>query len=208
MGFYRDNVLPRLVDKALSNDRIGKWRVRCMEGLAGVVVEPGFGSGTNLPFYPEAVEKVYAVDPAVLGQKLAAERLAQSSVVVEFIGLDGQSIPLDDNSCDAGLLTFSLCTIPDPMRALHELRRVIKPDGALHFLEHGVAPEPSIRKWQGRIDPVQKRLFDGCHVSRDHPALLEAAGFTLDWVEHRYAEGPKPWSYFYVGRALNTPDQV
>lgn len=203
MGIYRDQVLPRLIDKACSTKSVGKWRVRCMEGLHGEVVEPGFGSGTNVPFYPPEVTKVYAVDPAVLGQQLASDRLSHSSVEVEFIGLDGQSIPLDDDSVDCGLATFTLCTIPDPMVALAELRRVIKPGGALHFVEHGLAPDESLQKWQYRIDPVQKRLFDGCHVSRNHPEMLKAAGFEIDWVESSFADGPKPWSYFYVGKAVN-----
>ncbi len=203
MGVYRDKVLPRIIDKACSSDDIGKWRVRATDGLHGIVVEPGFGSGTNLPYYPDAVTKVYAVDPAVLGRKLAADRLAASSVDVEFVGLDGQAIPLDDNSCDAGLLTYTLCTIPDPMVALAELRRIIKPGGALHFLEHGIAPEPGMQRWQYRIDHVQKRVFDGCHVSRNHPELLTAAGFEIEWSEAEYANGPKPWSFFHLGRAVN-----
>ncbi len=174
-----------------------------MAGLAGVVVEPGFGSGTNLPYYPAEVTKVYAVDPAVLGQKLAADRLANSTVEVDFIGLDGQAIPLPDDSCDAGLLTFTLCTIPDAPAALAELRRVIKPGGFLHFAEHGLAEDRSIQRWQFRIDPVQKRLFDGCHVSRNHPELLRQAGFEMDRHESEYGEGPAPWSYIHVGRALN-----
>lgn len=174
-----------------------------MEGLRGIVVEPGFGSGTNLPYYPAEVTKVYAVDPAVLGQKLAADRLEKSSVEVEFIGLDGQAIPLEDDSADCGLATFTLCTIPDPMAALSELRRVIKPGGTLHFAEHGLAPEAAMQNWQRRIDPVQKRLFDGCHVSRDHPALIAAAGFEMEWSDASYGDGPKPWAYFHVGRAVN-----
>ncbi len=171
--------------------------------MHGVIVEPGFGSGTNVPHYPPEVTKVYAVDPAVLGQKLASDRLSASAVEVEFIGLDGQAIPLEDDSVDCGLATFTLCTIPDPMVALAELRRVIKPGGALHFVEHGLAPDESLQKWQYRIDPVQKRLFDGCHVSRNHPEMLKAAGFEIDWLDSSFADGPKPWSYFYVGRALN-----
>jgi ubiquinone/menaquinone biosynthesis C-methylase UbiE len=203
MGVYRDQLLPRLVDKACGSDGIGKWRSRCLEGISGVVVEPGFGSGTNLPYYPADVTKVYAVDPATLGQKLAADRLAESPIEVTFVGLDGQNLPLDTNSCDAGVLTFTLCTIPDPLVALAELRRVIKPGGAVHFCEHGLAPSQKMQKLQYRIDPVQKRLFDGCHVSRDHKALFEQAGFEIDWYEADFAAGPKPWSYYHVGRAIN-----
>lgn len=206
MGIYAEQLLPRLIDKACGTKSVGRWRARVVEGLSGVVVEPGFGSGNNLAYYPEAVTKVYAVDPAVVGRKLAADRLAASPVEVEFIGLDGQHIPLDDDTCDAGLLTFTLCTIPDPMAALAELRRVIKPGGALHFVEHGRAESESVRRWQHRIDPVQRRMFDGCHVSRDHPQLITSAGFEMDWADTGYADGPKPWSYFHIGRAINPQD--
>ncbi len=203
MGMYRDHVLPRLVDWGCSSSSIGRWRSKAVEGLAGVVVEPGFGSGINLGYYPREVSRVYAIDPAVLGQKLARNRVDASPVEVDFIGLDGQDIPLPDDSCDAGLLTFTLCTIPNPMAALLELRRVIKPGGALHFAEHGLAEDPSVQRWQFRIDPVQKRLFDGCHVSRNHPDLIRDAGFEIDWHESQYGEGPGPWSFIHVGRAIN-----
>lgn len=203
MGIYRDQILPRIIDKACGSKSVGKWRVRALEGLSGTVVEPGFGSGSNLPYYPEAVTKVFAVDPAALGQKLAAQRLADSPVEVEFVGLDGQSLPLEDNSCDGAVLTFTLCTIPDPMAALVELRRVLKPGGTLHFAEHGIAPEPNIQKWQHRLEPSQKRIFDGCHVTRDHPELITQAGFEMDWVDSGYADALKPLSFYFVGRATN-----
>lgn len=203
MGFYGDKLLPRVVDKACGSDDITMWRRRAVEGLEGIVVEPGFGSGLNLPVLPTEVTKVYAVDPAVLGRELAASRLDESPIDVEFTGLDGQSIPLADSECDAGLLTFTLCTIPDPMAALSELRRIIKPGGALHFLEHGKAPTERLHRWQRRIDPVQRRVAGGCHLSRDHPTLLVEAGFELDWVTAGFARGPKPWTYLYVGRAIN-----
>lgn len=203
MGWYRERLLPRIVDKACGTDEVTGWRKRAVEGLAGVVVEPGFGSGLNLPHYPDEVTEVYAVDPAELGRKLAADRLAASDVEVHFVGLDGESLPLANDSCDGGLLTFTLCTIPDAERALAELRRVIKPGGTLHYAEHGRAPETNIQKWQRRIDPVQKRVADGCHLTRPIPDLIERAGFEHEWADESYAAGPKPWSYFYVGRARN-----
>lgn len=203
MGAYRDRVLPRLIDVACGSKSLHRWRQRCLAGLHGVVVEPGFGSGTNLAHYPPEVTKVYAVDPATIGEELASDRLAASPIDVDFVGLDGQSIPLDDNSCDGAALTFTLCTIPDPMQALAELRRVVKPGGAVHFIEHGLANAESMQKWQRRVDPIQKRLFDGCHVSREHDVLLTAAGFQIDWIEKSYGQGASPWSYFYLGRAVN-----
>lgn len=203
MGLYNDKLLPRVIDKVCGTAKIGVWRRRCLEGASGVVVEPGFGSGTNLPYYPHEVTKVYAVDPAVLGRRLAADRIRESSIEVEFVGLDGQRIPLDTDSCDTAVLTFTLCTIPDPTAALAELRRVVKSGGKLHFVEHGRAPTASMVTWQERIDPVQRRLADGCHLSRDIPALITDAGFELDWSDARYAEASTPWSYFHLGVATN-----
>ena len=206
MGLYNDQIVPRLIDLACGSGDVGKWRTRCLDGLSGVVVEPGFGSGLNLSHYPQppdGVTHVYAVDPSLTGRKIAAERVAASPIEVEFIGLDGQAIPLDDNTCDGAALTFTLCTIPEPGRALTELRRVLKPGGQLHFVEHGQAADPGIATWQKRIDPVQKRLFDGCHVSRDHESLIRDAGFEITEIEQRFAKGPKPWSWFYLGRAIS-----
>lgn len=203
MGVYRSQVLPRIIDAACGTAELGEWRARCLEGLSGTVVEPGFGSGLNLAHYPAEVTQVHAIDPAVVGRSLAAERLAASDIEVTFLGLDGQTLPLGDNSCDGAALTFTLCTIPEPMQALGELRRVLKPGGKVHFLEHGLGPTATIQRWQRRIDPVQRRLFDGCHVSRDHPALLQASGFEIEHLEQRYSSGPKPWAYFHMGRAVN-----
>ena len=201
MGVYVDRVLPRIIDKALATEDVMAWRRRCVEGLAGVVVEPGFGSGLNVEVYPAAVTKVYAVDPAELGRRLAADRVASSAVEVEHVGLDGQSLPLADASCDAGLLTFTLCTIPDADLALRELHRVIKPGGALHFIEHGHAPDAGVQKWQRRLEPLQKRLFDGCHLTRDMPALIARGGFEIEHLETDYAPGPKPLTWYSLGRA-------
>lgn len=203
MGIYENQLLPRVIDKVCGIASVTRWRRRAVEGLRGTVVEPGFGSGLNIPVYPSGVRRVYAVEPARLGQRLAAKRMAASPVDVQFIGLDGQTIPLDDNSCDAGLSTFTLCTIPDPAAALGELRRVIKPGGSLHFLEHGHAPDAKVQGWQERMEPAQKKLAGGCHLTRDIPTLIEAAGFDIDWLDTGYAKGPKPMSWYFVGRATN-----
>ncbi len=203
MGWYRERLLPRVIDRACATPEVSRWRSRAMEGIGGVVVEPGFGSGLNVPHYPPEVRHVFAVDPATLGRELAAERIAASDVTIEFVGLDGESLPLEDHSCDAGLLTFTLCTIPDAEAALGELRRVIRPGGTLHFAEHGLAPDERVRAWQHRIEPVQKRVADGCHLTRAIPDLITAAGFEMEWSDAEYARGPKPWSWFFVGRARN-----
>ena len=203
MGWCSDQVVPRMVNKLLDNRDTERWRERALEGLAGTVVEPGFGSGLNVPLYPDEVKRVYAIDPAKTGAKLGAERIAASSVDIEFVGLDGQSLPLDDDCADAGLLTFTLCTIPDPTQALGELRRVISPGGRLHFVEHGRADDESIVRWQQRLEPIQRRVGDGCHLTRDAATLIADAGFEIDWVEKSYAKGPKPFVWFSVGQAVN-----
>jgi len=190
-----------MVDVALGTEDVSRWRRRCTDGLTGVVVEPGFGSGLNVPHYPAEVTKVFAVDPSELGQKLAAKRIAESPAEIEPVGLTGERLPLDDNSCDAGLLTFTLCTIPDHMAALAELRRVIRPGGSLHFLEHGLSEDASVQRWQHRLTPVQKRLADGCHLNRSIVDDIEAAGFDVEWSDASYAGQPKPVTWFTVGRA-------
>lgn len=203
MGLYRRHILPRLIDLACGSAELGRWRARVTEGLAGRVVEIGFGSGLNVPHYPAGVEVVLAVEPADAAVALAQRRIDASPVPVERVGLDGQQVALADASCDAALVTFTLCTIPDPARALAELRRIVRPGGRLHLLEHGVAPDASVRRWQQRLEPVQRRLADGCHLSRDPLALLTGAGFEPEWVDQRYARGPRPWSWFTAGVARN-----
>ena len=123
--------------------------------------------------------------------------------IVEHIGLDGQAIPIDDASCDAALSTFTLCTVPDPAKVLSELRRVLRPGGRFHFLEHGLSPDASVARWQHRLDPWQRRLADGCHLTRDASKLVSDAGFLPERSEQRYAKGPKPWSWFTLGVAAN-----
>jgi ubiquinone/menaquinone biosynthesis C-methylase UbiE len=201
MGWYRERVLPHLVDRACGSAELRVWRSSVMRGLHGTVVEVGFGSGLNVALYPPEIDLVYAVEPASVARRLAEPRIASAGVAVEHVGLDGASIPLPAASCDAALSTFTLCTIPDVDAALAELRRVVRPGGTLHFLEHGLSPDPKVATWQRRIEPLQKRVADGCHLTRDPAALVSGAGFDLDRVESRYAKGPKPWSWFTEGVA-------
>ena len=204
MGLYTDHVVPRIINWTCSTAGFARWRARACEGLSGDVVEVGFGSGTNVPFYPATVRRVYAVDPSPLARKLAAGRMARSTVSIEHIGLIGERLQLDDESCDDALVAFTLCTVKDPAAALLEIQRVLKPGGALHFLEHGVAPDPSTRRWQQRLNGLEQRLADGCQLTRDPLSLVTEAGFEVQWVEQRYARGPRPWSFFSVGVALKT----
>jgi len=182
-----------------------RWRAEVTSGLVGRVVEIGSGSGLNVEHYPPEVEMVLAVEPVKLARRLAARRVGAGSVPVRHIGLDGQAIALANASCDAALSTFTLCTVADPDRVLAELRRVLRSGGRFHFLEHGIAPEPSVANLQRRIEPWQRRLADGCHLTRDSLALVGQAGFVVERYEQGYAAGPKPWSYFTVGIAVNHP---
>ena len=203
MGFYRDQVLPRLVDRACGTSALRRWRAGVTEGLTGRVVEIGFGSGLNVGMYPQDVEEVLAVEPAAVARRLSNKRVARSKVPVHHIGLDGQAIPLDDDSCDSALSTFTLCTISDARRALADLRRVMRPGSRFHFLEHGLAPDPGVASWQRRLEPLQLRLADGCHLTREPATLVSEAGFRIEHLEQRYAKGPKPWSWFSAGTAVN-----
>jgi ubiquinone/menaquinone biosynthesis C-methylase UbiE len=202
VGFYREHILPRLVDRTCGTGELRRWRKQVTAGLSGTVVEIGFGSGLNMPAYPPEVHLVYAVEPALTARRLAEERIAESHVHVEHVALRGESIPLDDASCDGALSTFTLCTIPDVNAALAEVRRVLRPGGRFHFLEHGLSPHQKVATWQRRIEPIQKRVADGCHLTRDPAELVRAAGFEIDRVESRYAKGPKPWNWLTEGAAI------
>jgi SAM-dependent methyltransferase len=201
VGFYEQQVLPRLVDVACGDRGFDRWRAETSEGLSGTVVEIGFGSGLNLPHYPGDVERVLAVEPSTVARERAAERVAAAPQSVEFVGLDGESIPLEDDSVDAALCTFTLCTIPDVDRALAEIRRVVRPGGEFRFLEHGLAPDAGVARWQHRLDGVQQRLAGGCHLTREPVGLAERAGMTVTASRSAFARGPKPWTYLTVGRA-------
>lgn len=202
MGLYRDHVLPRIVDRTCGIAAIEPLRHRVCAGLHGQVLEIGFGSGLNLPSYPAAVTRVRAVEPADLAWRLANHRRSASPVPVDRAGLDGQRLDLEDDAVDCALVTFSLCTIADPIAALKEIRRVSRTGGSVHFLEHGLAPDADVRTWQRRLEPIQKRLGGGCHLTREPVAMLEAAGFSVTKVEHFYMEeGPKPFGAISLGVA-------
>lgn len=189
MGIYGERVLPHIINKACGLKTVAPFRERVCAGLVGEVVEIGFGTGHNVPYYPDSVSSVAAVEPSDVSWRLAGERLGRSRVPVQRSGLDGQVLPFPDDSFDSGLVTFSLCTIPDPGLALAELRRVLRPGGTVHFLEHGLDADPAVQKWQRRLDPLEVRLLGGCHFTRDVLAMFYAAGFDIKDAEHFYEPG-------------------
>ena len=202
MGFYEEQVLPRLVDVALSGKQFRELRARVAGQLEGEVLEVGFGSGRNVPHYPSGVKRVRAVDPAVVGRRLARRRVAASPVAVEYIGLDGQDLPVEDGSVDHVLTTWTLCTIADVPRALAEIGRVLRPGGGLHFLEHGRSPDPKVARWQDRLTPLQRRIAGGCHLNRPIDRLVAESGLRVTAMENYYLKGPKPLGYMFEGVAI------
>ncbi len=206
MGFYTEQIVPRMTNVMLGNTTFGKVRERVCAPLQGDVIELGFGSGLNLPHLPGAVTGVWAVDPSGVAMTIAAKRIASSPVPVTSAGLDGARLDLPDNRFDSALSTMTLCTIPDVAGALAELRRVLKRDAEFCFAEHGHAPDAKVARTQQRFNGFQQRFAGGCHLDRDIPALIETGGFRIDELENFYLKGaPKAWSYMYVGRARRTP---
>lgn len=191
MGMYANHVLPRLLNTACGTKDLHELRERACAGLSGDVIEVGFGSGLNVSHYPQAVTRVDAVDPADTSWRMASDRLGRSPIPVHRIGLDAQDLPAADAAYDAALVTWTLCTIPDARAALLELHRVLKPGGGLHFVEHGLAPDEKVQRFQRRIEPVHRRLFGGCHVTRQIVDLITEAGFTLKELDTFYEKGAR-----------------
>ncbi|HYY19991.1 MAG TPA: class I SAM-dependent methyltransferase [Streptosporangiaceae bacterium] len=204
MSFYADHVLPRLIDRIMRAHDLDELRTRVASKLTGDVLEIGFGSGLNVPFYPSGVTRVWALDPATVGRKLAAARVAASPVPVEYIGLDAQRIPLPDGSVDSVLTTWTLCTIPDVGQALSEVRRVLRPGGTLSFVEHGRSPDPAVARSQRRVEPVQSLVFGGCKLTRPIDQLITASGLDLTGLKQYYRPGLRASSYTYEGHARRT----
>ncbi len=204
MGWYAEHVVPRLINTACGLAPAEPLRRRVCAGLTGRVVEIGFGSGLNVPFYPATVRELAAVEPSGVGWRLARKRVAASDVPVVRAGLDGQSLPFPDARFDSAVSTWTLCTIPDPGIALRELRRVLVPGGAFHFIEHGLAPDERVRRWQHRLEPVQRRVAGGCHLTRPVVELLTGAGFTVTELDVFYQPGaPKALGAESLGIAVS-----
>jgi ubiquinone/menaquinone biosynthesis C-methylase UbiE len=203
MGFYDRHILPRLLDSAMSTKPITYQRRKVVPLAQGRVLEIGFGAGHNLPFYdPTRVERLWALEPSAEMRARAAGRVAASPISLEYLGLTGEQIPLDSDSADTVLITYTMCTIPDVMKALGEMRRVMKPSGRMLFCEHGEAPDDSVRRWQRRITPVWKAIGGGCHVGRPIPRLVGDAGFKIEEMQTMYLPGtPRFAGFNYWGSA-------
>jgi ubiquinone/menaquinone biosynthesis C-methylase UbiE len=200
MGFYSDVILPRLCDFAMRNKRLVPYRERVIGAAEGRVIEIGIGSGMNLPFYRSSVKEILALEPA---PKLVAmaRRAQRSELPVRFIEASAEAIPIEDQSVDTVVTTWTLCSIPQAASALAEMRRVLRPGGKLLFVEHGLAPDASVRRWQDRLNPAWRRISGGCNLNRPIQAMIERAGFQIDRVETGYMPGPKPMAFIYEGSA-------
>ena len=199
MGFYQDRIVPHLVNLAMRNRELAPYRERTMRLAEGRVLEIGVGSGLNLPFYTNHATEILGLDPHPRLLRMAADRTGP--VPSTLIEASAESIPLDDASVDTVVTTWTLCSVPDVMTALAEMRRILKPRGQLLFVEHGLAPENSVRKWQNRLTPLWKRLAGGCHLNRPISSLIENAGFKIAQVQTGYMPGPKPMTFTYEGSA-------
>jgi ubiquinone/menaquinone biosynthesis C-methylase UbiE len=203
MGFYDDQVLPRFIDVMLGK-RMDDVRARVASGLSGDVLELGFGSGRNLPHTPASVTRLLAVEPAAASRTLAAQRVAAAPFPVDWVGLDGQDLPLESESVDHVLVTWTLCTIPDVQRALGETHRVLRPGGTLHFVEHGRSPRTRVAQWQDRLTPLWGKVFGGCHLNRSIDTLIEGAGLRVSAIETYNMGGPEFVGFAYEGKAVKS----
>lgn len=202
-NWYERHILPRALDFACGLPLISQQRELVVPRARGRVLEVGIGTGLNLRHYDKSrVTQIVGLDPALELHPLARERSAQAGLAVELLGLSAEKIALPDASFDTVLLTYTLCTIPDPLAALQEMRRVLAPGGQLLYCEHGRAPDAAVRRWQERLQPLWGRIAGGCHLGRDIAALLQAAGFSLPDLQTRYLPGPRPFTYHYWGVAL------
>ncbi len=201
MGFYDRWIFPWLVDIAMRNREATRYRAMIVPRASGRVLEIGVGSGLNLPFYEKNVEELYALDPSDELLAMARKKAGEMAVPVTFLSQAGEAIPLDDRSIDTVVMTWTLCSIPDPAAALREMRRVLKPQGRLLFAEHGLAPEPGVQRWQNRLNRVWNRMSGGCNLNRKMDELIQSSGFRIVELDKAYAKGPRLMAFMYSGRA-------
>lgn len=200
-SIYNRYILPRLIHFAMAQDEVTRLRALHVPAARGVVVEVGVGSGLNLPFYTNAVTRFFGVDRSAELLAMARRNAAAAPFPVDLVVQDAVKLPFADAYVDTVVVTWSLCSIANTADALSEIRRVLKPEGALIFVEHGLSPDPRVRKWQNGLTPVWRRFAGGCHLNRKTDDLLRAAGFTIETLRTEYAPGPRPLTFMYEGRA-------
>jgi ubiquinone/menaquinone biosynthesis C-methylase UbiE len=201
MGFYSDVILPRLCDLAMRKKELVPFRERVIGAAEGRVLEIGVGSGMNLPFYRAPVKEVLALEPAPRLVSMARSASHGASVPISFLEASAEAIPLDAHSVDTVVTTWTLCSIPHAATALADIRRVLRPGGRLLFVEHGLAPDDGVRRWQERLTPVWRRCSGGCHLNRPIRSMIESAGYRIDKIETGYIPGPRPLTFMYEGSA-------
>ncbi len=203
MGWYDDHIVPHLINRACADKCIRKQREKIVPQASGDVLEIGFGTGLNLPHYNEqSVRKIWGLEPSEHIRRMARERIAESQIDIELIDLPGEQIPLDTDSVDTILVTYTLCTIPDVGAAFEGMRRVLKPKGRLLFCEHGKAPDANVRVWQNRLNPGWRKIAGGCNMNRDIPGIIEASGFSIEDDNRMYIPGLRILTYNYWGTAI------
>lgn len=201
MGLYNEKILPYLIDFSMAGAALEQYRQDVLANVSGEVLEIGFGTGLNLPYYPDQVRQIVTVDPSPGVHRLAQKRIDASPITVDHRMLSGEALPMADCTFDSVVSTFTLCSIPNIEQALAEIYRVLKPGGRFFFVEHGLSDEPGIQKWQNRLNPLQKRIAGGCHINRDMGQLIRQQ-FDQVEVEAAYAKQvPKVAGYFYKGVA-------
>lgn len=201
VSLYSEHILPHLINLSMRNRALRPYRERVVSGAQGRVLEIGIGSGLNLPFYGTRVEEILGLEPAAPLLAMARNMAGRSEQPVTFIAGSAEAIPIEDHSIDTVVTTWTLCSIPDAIGALKEMRRVLRPTGQLLFVEHGLAPEDNIQRWQNRLTPLWKKIGGGCHLNRPIRTLIESAGFDITQLETGYMKGPKPMTFLYEGRA-------
>lgn len=201
MSLYERWILPRLTHLSMRQKQLAAYRARALADARGRVLEIGIGSGLNLPFYGNGVQRVLGIDPSAELIRLAEKAAGKASFPIEFLVQSAEEVPLEQDSVDTAVTTWTLCTIPDAVRALREVRRVLKPDGLLIFVEHGRAAEPKVVAWQDRLTPLWKRCAGGCHLNRKIDDLVREADFSIAELRTGYAKGPRPMGFMYEGHA-------
>jgi len=201
MGLYKSRILPRILDLAMRNEALDPYRHKIIGSARGLALEVGVGSGMNLPLYGRAVESVYGVDPTPELLDLARQRARKAAVPIFLVRASAEEIPFATSVFDTAIMTWTLCSIPKPTIALAEIRRVLKSDGQLIFVEHGLSPEIGVARWQHRLTPCWSWISGGCHLDRKTDDLLRRAGFDIKDLATGYMKGPRAWTFMYEGAA-------